>query len=183
MEKTAKTTKLGRTEVTATELQREILMQLARSTQVPYSQVVRAKIILGACAGKSNGQIGSEVGCHQNTASTWRCRWGSRQPVLEQSESESTPQQYKELIESALADEARSGSPPTFTAEQLCQIMAVACQPPEQVNCPVTHWTAQEFVNEVIKQDIVTTISVRHIGRFLKGMRPETTSVTVLADQ
>ena len=48
---------------------------------------------------------------------------------------------------------------------------------------PVTHWTPQELALEVVKQSIVESISVRHIGRFLKGMSIETASVTILANE
>ena len=80
-------------------------------------------------------------------------------------------------------DEERSGRPNTFTSEQLCQIIAVACQSPEELGRPVTHWTPQELALEVVKQSIVESISVRHIGRFLKGMSIETASVTILANE
>jgi putative transposase len=90
---------------------------------------------------------------------------------------------YRQIIEAALSDEARSGRPADFTAEQLCQIIAVAVQEPQAYGCPVSHWTPKELAQVVIREGIVSTISPRHIGRFLKGVRPETASVTVLAQQ
>ena len=87
------------------------------------------------------------------------------------------------MVQETLADRPRSGSPGKFSAEQLCQIIAVACQPPAESGRPVSHWTAQELADEVVKQEIVESISPRHIGRFLKGIGFEAASVTVLADQ
>ncbi len=63
----------------------------------------------------------------------------------------------------------RSGVPPKFTAEQLTQIIAVACEEPEESGRPVTHWTPRELTEEVIQRGIVESISPRHIDRILKG--------------
>ena len=45
--------------------------------------------------------------------------------------------------------------------------MAVACELPEQSDRPITHWTTRELADEVIKREIVPSISVRTVGRFL----------------
>jgi putative transposase len=167
----------------ATEQQVEILTTLARSTQIPHAEVLRARIVLGVCAGQSNAATAIEVGCHPNIVSKWKMRWIRQQPTLAVMESELTPQAYRVQMRQTLADAERSGRPSHFSAEQLCQIMAVACQIPETFGRPVTHWTPGELAAEVIQQGIVDSISARHIGRFLKRVRAETPSVTVLADQ
>lgn len=166
-----------------TERQQQILTEFARSTQMPHAEVIRAKIILDRCAGESNSNIVKKIGCHRNTVTKWDRRWRGKQALLAEAEKEATPQAYRKIIKAALMDEERSGRPNTFTAEQLCQIIAVACQSPEELGCPVTHWTPQELALEVVKQNIVESISVRHIERFLKGVRPETTSLTILANE
>jgi len=33
---------------------------------------------------------------------------------------------------------------------------------------PISHWTARELAAEIMKQGIIETISVRHVGRLLK---------------
>ena len=53
-------------------------------------------------------------------------------------------------------------------AEQLTQIIAVACEQPEECGRPVTHWTPKELADEVVKRGIVDTISPRHVDRLLK---------------
>ena len=90
--------------------------------------------------------------------------------------------ELRQSIESILADAPRSGAPPTFTAEQIVQIVAVSCENPEQSGRPVTHWTPGELANEVVKRGIVKSISPRQVGRFLKGGRPETVSDALLAE-
>ena len=69
------------------------------------------------------------------------------------------------------SDLPRSGSPGKFTAEQVTQILAVACEDPEASGRPVTHWTPRELADEVAKRGIVESISPRQVGRFLK-IRP-----------
>jgi putative transposase len=59
--------------------------------------------------------------------------------------------------------------------------LAVACEPPEKSDRPVTHWTPRELADEVQKRQIVPSISVRHVGRFLKDGGPQAASQPVLA--
>ena len=47
--------------------------------------------------------------------------------------------------------------------------MAVACELPEQSDRPITHWTTRELADEVIKREIVPSISARTVGRILDG--------------
>jgi putative transposase len=66
-----------------------------------------------------------------------------------------------------LEDAARSGKPATFTIEQLTQLYALACDPPEKYARPISHWTPRELADELIQQKIVESISPRHVGRLL----------------
>ncbi len=170
-------------QVIMTEQQQQILSEFARSTQMPHAEVVRAQIILHYYRGERNISIVKKLGCHRNTVTKWCQRWQEKQVMLAETEKEVAPQAYRKIVKAALMDKERSGRPNTFTAEQLCQIIAVACQSPEEIGCPVSHWTPKELALEVVRQNIVESISVRHIGRFLKGMPVETTSVTILADE
>jgi putative transposase len=68
-----------------------------------------------------------------------------------------------------LADAPRSGRPDTFTAEQLCNLIAIACEKPEHYGRPITHWTARELKDEAIRQAIVPSISVRQVNRLLRA--------------
>ena len=60
------------------------------------------------------------------------------------------------------------GAPDKFTPEQVCLIIAMACESPETYGRPITHWTAQEFAEEVSQQNSVDSISITHTGRLLK---------------
>ena len=50
----------------------------------------------------------------------------------------------------------------------IVQILAVACEPPEKSGRPITHWTAHELADEVVKRGIVPSISVAQVGRYLR---------------
>ncbi len=166
--------------ITTTEMQQKVLEQIANSRRSSHAHVLRAKVVLGAKEGKRNQRIADEQKCSRGLVRRWRERWGTNQPRLAQAEADVTEAGYRKLIEASLSDEERSGCPNTFTAEQLCQIIAVAVQAPKEYGCPVTHWTARELAHVLVEQDIVSSISTRHVGRFLKGMRPETASVSIL---
>jgi hypothetical protein len=77
------------------------------------------------------------------------------------------PTALRQALRNLLADAARPGAPGTFTAEQLAQILAVACEHPERSGRPISHWTHAELADEVIQCGIVESISPRHLGRLL----------------
>jgi transposase len=157
-------------DISLTKRQKEELKVVVRGTNTPHMHVIRANIILQANGEGRNAHIAEDVGCHIDTVRIWRRRWAEAEDVLAEAEQEVEAKEYRQMVRNVLTDNPRSGSPGKFSAEQLCQIIAVACQQPEKVDCPVTHWTPRELSNEVVKQGIVESISVRHIGRFLKGV-------------
>jgi hypothetical protein len=84
-------------------------------------------------------------------------------------------------IEAVLADAPRPGAPDTFSAEQIVQIVALACTPPASFGRPIEAWTPRELADEAIKQQIVTTISPRSVERFLKSGRAQAAPKSLLA--
>lgn len=167
--------------VVITERQQELLRTLARSSTCSQGVALRARIILLAFEGYNNEEIAAEVGLGRHQVGLWRLRWQQvweRLTVVECCES---PAEFRAAVMETLSDEPRPGVTPTFTPEQITQILAVACTPPEQSGRPVTHWTPRELAEEVIQRGIVPSISARHVGRFLKGGRPEAASHAVLA--
>ncbi len=78
------------------------------------------------------------------------------------------PHRLREAIMDVLSDAPRPGTPATFTAEQVSQIVALACEPPKLSDRPIDHWTLRELRDEAIKRKIVTDISVSRIGCLLQ---------------
>ncbi len=56
----------------------------------------------------------------------------------------------------------------------MTQVLAVACEPPEKSGRPITHRTAHELADEVVKRGIVDSISTTQVGRYLReaAMQP-----------
>ena len=100
--------------------------------------------------------------------------------AVEAKESDDKP--LAEAIEAVLADAYRSGAPSCFSAEQIVQIIAVACEEPQASGLPVTHWTPQDLADEAVKRGIVERISARSAGRFLKSSRSQAASEPLLAE-
>jgi hypothetical protein len=46
--------------------------------------------------------------------------------------------------------------------------MALACEPSEQSNLPLSHWSQSELAREAVRRGIVDSISHGSVGRFLK---------------
>ena len=156
------------TPIELTARQREILERLARRETNPQRLVRRCNVVLEAADGANNTQVGRRLKIQRSTARTWRERWAAAAPALVLAEEEGIDDKgLAELIEQVLADEPRPGAPSTFEPEQIAQIIAVACEDPQESGRPVTHWTPQELADEVIKRGIVTSISPRTVGRFL----------------
>jgi len=119
----------------------------------------RARIILAASAGLNNAQIARKEQLSIDMVRQWRGRWLVLQPIL-----------LTELsVEDRLQDLPRSGAPARISADQVCQIIALACEKPEESARPITHWTGREVADEIIKRGIVDHISPRHAARLLKG--------------
>src|SRR5262249_61234199 len=87
------------------------------------------------------------------------------------------------ILVEPLTDPPPPRTPATFTAEQIVQIVAVACEDPAASGRPVSHWTPREVAAEVRKRGIVATISTRSVGRFLKSGRFTAPSRGILAQR
>jgi putative transposase len=171
-------------QIQVTERQETILHQIIRRAKSPQNLVLRVKIVLGGRQyGLRNTQIGRDLNASSQTVSTWRGRWLAAYDLLGEIEDNEDDRELEGAIIQVLADLPRSGAPATFTAEQVCQIIAVACEAPELSGRPITEWTPRELTDEVIKREIVVSISSSQVERFLKRGGTATPSQPVLAKQ
>ena len=143
------------------------LEQLVRRGKTAHRIVVRAKIILKLAAGENNSQIARQLEIDRGQVLSWRGRWLQEWEGLKAQVCEAKP--LLSLVEEVLSDKPRAGAPASFTAEQIVQIMAVACEKPEESGRPISHWSARELADESLKRKIVEQISPRSVGRFLKS--------------
>jgi putative transposase len=154
--------------VIITERQQQMLQTMAFSRCCPQGLAHRAEIILLAFEGLNNEEIAQKLHCERHGVGIWRKRWQEAFDRLTLVECAEKPPALREAISETLGDLRRAGCGGKFTAEQIAQILAVACEPPDKSGRPVTHWTPRELADEVIQRGIVPSISVRHVGRFLK---------------
>ena len=154
--------------VTITERQRDILLTLRNAVTAPSHLRQRAAVILLAFDGLRNEEITERLGLGQRQVGRWRRRWAKAWNALTDIECGETLADLRRAIEGILTDEPRPGAPGKFTPEQVTQILAVACEPPEKSGRPITHWTAHELADEVVKRGIVTSISTSQVSRYLR---------------
>ena len=165
-----------------TARQRACLEQIARRQTSPQRLVRRAKILLALETGANQCHVTRQMRLNRGTVHTWHQRWLALAPKLEQLEADGGSEKaLTTIIVEALTDRPRSGTPATFTAEQIVQIVAVACAAPADSGRPVSHWTPREVAEEVRKRGMVETISTRSVGRFLQSGRFTAASGGVLA--
>ena len=141
-------------------------------TRLGQQLVTRAWIILAAGNGQNNAQIARWLGLDDETPGFWRQRWLQFRDV---------PLDDLSVAE-RLADAPREGAPAKFTPEQVCQIIALACEKPADSGRPISQWSHRELADEIVRRGIVESISPRHAGRLLKRGRSQTTPDSVLAN-
>jgi putative transposase len=151
--------------------QEELLRRLQRQQTADQRLVRRASIILALAANPCVDAVARQLGLTRVTIRHWRDRWLAATPALQRAEQDQAPPQLRRLLEHLLDDAPRPGTPATFSPEQIVQIVAVACEPPEESARPISHWTSRELADEVKKRRIVADISPRSVGRFLKRGR------------
>jgi putative transposase len=166
-----------------TERQLAALKIMIASSTCPQGVAQRARMIVLAFDGETNECIAGRIRCERHMVGVWRRRWARAFERLVLVECVEKPSALPRAIERFLSDSPRSGWAGKFSGEQVAQIIAVACEPPEKCGRPVTHWTPRELADEAKKRRIVESISVRQVGRFLKGSGTEAASKSLLAER
>jgi len=108
------------------EEDREVLRHWVRSPTTPQRLVLRAKIVLAAGEGLTNGEIGARCGCSRQTASLWRSRFAAQG-------------------RRGLQDAPGRGRPPKIREDKVAEIVAKTLQPPPGE----THWSARRLAKVV----------------------------------
>ena len=142
--------------VSLSEIERTELERLVRRHTTAQQVALRGRIILEANVGKNNSQIARELGVSVETVRAWRKRWLALQGVALADLS----------VQERLRDVPRPGRRSQITAEQICQVIALACEQPKER--PISQWTGREIADEVMRRGIIQQISPRHAARLLK---------------
>jgi putative transposase len=147
--------------LTLSDAEHQALEQLVRGHRTPQQVALRARLILAAAAGANNRQIAHQESVTVDTVRLWRTRWLGFQAVALADLS----------AEERLTDAPRPGKPVRITDQQVCQIVALACEAPAQTGRPISQWTTREIAAEITQRQIVDQISPRHAARLLKKGR------------
>jgi hypothetical protein len=160
--------RLSATPLIVTRDQEEALRKLARAHKTPRKLAERVEIILRSAEETPVREIARELSIWPKTVRRWRAKWSASAADA--------------CVATRLADAPRAGAPATFTPEQVCAIIALACEPPEKSDLPLSNWSQSELAREAVRRGIVDDISHGSVGRFLKRGGPQATSRARLAD-
>ena len=158
-------------EIVLSEAERHELQRLVRARTTGQQLAIRARIVLAAAEGLSTEEVARRLHLDADTVRQWRARWHERG---------ATPGRDLRPTD-RLADAPKSGRPARITPEQICQIIALACEIPANSDRPISQWSAREIADEIMRRGIIDRISPRHAGRLLKSSRPEASPDPLLA--
>ena len=120
------------TQIKLSEGEQQELEAVTRRHRSAQQLVLRARIVLLANDGKNNKQIAQALAITVDTVQLWRNRWfGFAGLSLDE----------LSVVE-RLKDVPRPGAPAKITAEQICQIVALACEVPAQSERPSANGVA-----------------------------------------
>jgi transposase len=158
--------------IVLTEAERRELERLVCAQKTGQAVVRRGRVVLLADLGYSNTEIAERVPMDVEAVGLWRRRWVGWQQVPLNEVS----------VAQRLADAPRPGHQPRLSPEQVCQIVALACEQPTGSGRPISHWSHRELADEIVHRGITDRISPRHAARLLKSGRPAAAPRAVVAD-
>ena len=159
-------------EVVLSETERSELERLVCAQKTGQALVRRARVVLLAAMGYSNVEIARLMPMDEEAVGLWRRRWVAWRSVS-----------LDELsVAERLADAPRPGHQPRLTPEQVCQIVALACEHPSGSGRPISRWSHRELADEIVRRGITDRSSPRHAARLLKSGRPAAAPRPVVAD-
>ncbi len=110
------------------------LERIAHSDASPWSQVRRARIVLGIAAGQRREDLATQLECDESTI--WR-----------------TCQRYRDWgLSGLLADQRQghSGRDLGITPVQRAQIVELACLDPVAKGLHITHWSSDDLARQAV---------------------------------
>jgi len=148
-----------------------ILSMLSNRRMLAKSIVLRARIILLAHEKLLNSQIAELVHAERHSVGRWRKRWQDSFDALLSIQMNESRSGLERAIIDVLCDAHRSGSPGKFSAEQIVQLVSIACEDPRECDRPVEDWTGRELADEMQKRSVVDSISVSRVNELLRMMK------------
>jgi transposase len=133
--------------------ERAAIERVARSRTAQARQVERAKVVLAALAGEGVGTIAPRFHLSPATVYLWLHR-------------------FEEHGLAGLADQPRGGRPPTYTREQIGEVIATALTAPQALGLAFASWTLDRLAAYLAEQKGIA-IKRSRIGESLlaEGLR------------
>lgn len=128
--------------------ERAALEERSRAYTAPFAVVIRARIVLLAADGEANTTIAARLDVDVSAASRWRKR-------------------FAESGLDGLADRRRSGRPRSFPAPVVAEVKAMACEPPEARDVPLSRWSSAELAVQAVAEGLVNSVSASTVRRWL----------------
>ena len=130
--------------IVLSDAEEAVLAARARSVRTEHRDRVRARIVLGAAAGRANTRIAAEVGVSTDTVRTWSRRFATDRLA-------------------GLKDAPWSGRPPLFTGAR-AEVVALACTLPAETGVPLSTWSCPELARELAERCDVTVSASTDAG-------------------
>jgi transposase len=127
---------------------RAVLEARSRAYTGRYADVVRARIVLLAADGEQNTDIARRLDVHVSVVTRWR-------------------KQFCESGLDGLADMRRSGRRRSFPAQVVAEVKAIACEPPEERDVPLSRWSSTELAAQAVAEGLAVSVSASTIRRWL----------------
>ena len=154
--------------VMMTEKVYNILCENANRRTLEAHVSLRSNIILLAYRKLKNSEIASRLGVERHCVGRWRRRWKDSEAALLAIEMHESHAALERAARDVLCDAHRTGSRGTFTPQQIAQTVSLACESPRASDRPVDDWTGRELADELVKREIVPSISVSSVNAFLR---------------
>jgi len=153
-----------------TETMYQMLTRLRSASTTEKRISLRAEFILLSWEGHTNDQIAEMTDTERHCVGRWRRRWQDSLDALLAIEMNESKAALQRAIEDTLRDAHRCGAPGKFQAEQIVQLVAIACESPRESGRPVDDWTGRELADEMKRREIVDSISASWVNELLRMM-------------
>jgi transposase len=136
--------------IVLSSIERRVLSARARRARGEQRDVLRARIVLAAAAGRPNAAIARRLDIGEDTVRKWRARFAG----------EGVP---------GLDDRPRSGRPRVFADVAAAEVKAMACALPAETGVPLARWSSTELAAEAVARGLVDAVSASTVRRWLTG--------------
>jgi transposase len=150
-----------------------VLAQMIGSPKVSRDMSLRADMCLCAFSFPqllTPAMVGELVGVSAKTVRKHVKRFEQSLDALEACVAEGNRSKLERTVRDCLQDSPRAGRSPHFSPLQIVSIVSIACEKPADSGRPINMWTRREIADEAVKRQIVSKISVSHVGRILRNV-------------